>query len=146
MRPNHSSDWDQRSQRHNLGPLPMPARLAVSMREFHPFQFCFVQRPPHSRLSRAIGYGPSWTQLSDAAKQVVPVQRLVDSAIRVHSGPAAIARMGSRLEPNDTRLAQDPAQTHWQVTQRQSSSALLVQEHARKDSQRTLGKPLRFGL
>jgi hypothetical protein len=62
---------------------------------FNPFQPCFVQRPsPHSSRSRAIGYGPLWTQVSDAVKQVVPVQRLVDSG---HPSPLRASRGRLRL-------------------------------------------------
>jgi hypothetical protein len=70
-------------RRHILGPRPMSARLAVCLRfTGNPLQPCVVQRPsPHSSRSRATGYGPSWTRVSDAAKPVVPAQRfkLVDS-------------------------------------------------------------------
>jgi hypothetical protein len=62
---------------------------------FSPFQPCLVQRPsPHSSRSRAIGYGPQWTQASDAAKQVVPAQRVavVTPAIRVRSAGASKSR------------------------------------------------------
>jgi hypothetical protein len=63
---------------------------------FYPFQPCFVQHPsPHTSRSRAIGYGPLWTQVSDAVKKVVPVQRFVDSG---HPSPPRASDCAHRLD------------------------------------------------
>ncbi len=79
VHPKHSRDRDQRSQRHILGPRPMSeSRLAVCLRlqtvptTLCPMSLSSLQSVPSHRL-------PALTQVRYAIKQVVPVQRLLDS-------------------------------------------------------------------
>ena len=63
------------------------------VRAFNPFQPCPCNAPLLTPFgSQASGYGPSWTQVSDAAREVVPVQR---SRLRPsESAPAPTAAAG----------------------------------------------------
>ena len=63
VHPNHSRDRDQRSQRHNLGPRPMSARLAVCLRlqpvptMLCPTSLSSLQSVPSHRLRALVDTG-----------------------------------------------------------------------------------------
>jgi hypothetical protein len=62
-----------------------------------------------SNSGRSIGYGPSWTPVSDSVKQVVPVQHLVDSG---HPSPLRASGCGQVARTGVPRPASPPVPSH----------------------------------